>query len=120
MMFVIIGHERERGILIDHVRLKNGPIPLDHLLKSARHIDDVSELSGLSHAVFSFAKIVESTRSKTQFPYGFNLYNILGKGMVSRTYSMPDLNRSRSRRVGCERSFRPAKLPSELQLLCAF
>ena len=51
VVLVIEGQECERGVLVLHVGVEDGLVPIDHLIEAPRHIDDVSELRRFCHNV---------------------------------------------------------------------
>src|SRR6266404_2497899 len=53
MMFVVVGKESERRILIDHCRFEDSLVPVNHFLKASSALDDVCEFRRSCHCVSS-------------------------------------------------------------------
>ena len=51
MMLVVIGQERERWITVDHGSFEDTSVPMDHLVETPRHVDDMRELDRFRHVV---------------------------------------------------------------------
>jgi len=53
VVLVVVGHEGQRRILVDHPRLEDIPLPGDHLIEATRLVDDVGEFDGPDHGINS-------------------------------------------------------------------